>query len=329
MTDLKDIMRELSVLVRRVNALEESNEALNRELGRYIQVFNNAQEGVILLDENQKISAVNDTITILLGYKREELIGINPDGLYDREHVDVYSASRNHLSFEARFRAKDGRLVPMLFNRTTFRNDDRRVSGFAAFLIDLTELTSAREDLRKSEERYRELSLRDSLTSLFNTRYLYQQLDELTYRSRLSGTPFSLIFMDMDNFKKVVDTFGHLNGSRALQEVAETIRSCLDDPSFGVAYGGDEFVVVLPECGKSMARDIAEQIQFRMKASTYLTAAGHHVKLKASFGLATCPDDGDNRTDLLALADQAMFRVKEGGKDGIAVCKSDSDTDAN
>jgi diguanylate cyclase (GGDEF)-like protein len=128
--------------------------------------------------------------------------------------------------------------------------------------------------------------------------------------------------MDMDNFKRVVDTYGHLNGSQALKEVALTIKKCLRQPCFGVAYGGDEFVVVLPGFSKEQATHKAEEIRAKMKRSTYLAGAGQNVRLAASFGIATFPEDSDTRSGLLALADKAMFQIKQTCKDSIGVTKS-------
>jgi diguanylate cyclase (GGDEF)-like protein/PAS domain S-box-containing protein len=318
-TNIKAIQSELEHLNRRIADLEVRSAGLARDLDQYAQVLNRTHEGLMMLDVDQRIKAVNQTLLTLLGYEREEMAGRLPDAFFSRRTVGVFSASPNHLSFEAFFTPKQGEPIPFLFSRSTLRDPDGRVAGYAAFLIDLTELKAAQEELRESEERYRQLAMRDSLTGLYNTRHLYRQLDELTHQARTRGTVFSLIFMDMDNFKRVVDTYGHLNGSRALQEVADTIRSCLEPPEFGVAYGGDEFVVVLPGRETARARETAECIRSRMKATSYLSEAGFHVTLQASFGLATCPDDGDNRTVLLALADQAMFRVKTSGKDGIGV----------
>ena len=166
----------------------------------------------------------------------------------------------------------------------------------------------------KRYRRIQNMAIRDDLTGLYNTRHLYSALSELVTRN---DRPFSLIFMDMDNFKRVVDTYGHLKGSQALQEVARTIRDCLEAPAFGVAYGGDEFVVVLQGYTKDRALGKAEEIRKRMKDTLYLTDHGHEATLKASFGIATYPEDADNVKGLLALADRAMFRVKEGGKDAV------------
>ena len=130
--------------------------------------------------------------------------------------------------------------------------------------------------------------------------------------------------MDMDNFKKVVDTYGHLNGSQALKEVATTIKSCIKRPCFGVAYGGDEFVIVLPGYPKNQAAEKIEQIRSRMRQTIYLSEAGFTVELRASFGIATFPDDTNSRDGLLALADKAMFHIKQTSKDSIGLTASGS-----
>jgi diguanylate cyclase (GGDEF)-like protein len=168
--------------------------------------------------------------------------------------------------------------------------------------------------------RYREiqnLAIHDDLTGLYNTRYLYKMLGSLVRTAQEIRDPFSLIFMDIDHFKKVVDTYGHLKGSQAIQEVARTIRECLVEPAFGVAYGGDEFVAVLQGVDKVQALKKAEEIRSRIKQTVYLASHGHQVSLSASFGIATFPDDAGDVTGLLALADRAMFDVKEKGKDAI------------
>jgi diguanylate cyclase (GGDEF)-like protein len=164
--------------------------------------------------------------------------------------------------------------------------------------------------------------VRDDLTGLYNTRYLYQALDALIRASRAAGDPFSILFLDLDRFKRVVDARGHLNGSRAIQEVAASIRSCLAAPAWAVAYAGDEFVVVLPGSARAAALDKAREIQTCIREARYLESTGEIVRLSASFGVATFPDDASDLTNLLALGDQALFAVKDDGRDGIAAAVS-------
>jgi diguanylate cyclase (GGDEF)-like protein len=179
------------------------------------------------------------------------------------------------------------------------------------------DLIQTRNELKKSEKKFREQAIHDNLTGLYNTRYLYKALSELIDRSAFSNQPFSLIFMDIDNFKQIVDTHGHLNASKALQEIAETLKTTLHDPSYGVAYGGDEFVLVLPGLNKEQGIEMAKKIRTRIKDSVYLQEENLQVRVSASLGVSTFPHDADTLTELLALADQAMFSVKEKGKDSI------------
>jgi diguanylate cyclase (GGDEF)-like protein len=122
----------------------------------------------------------------------------------------------------------------------------------------------------------------------------------------------------MDRFKRVVDARGHLNGSRAIQEVAATIRGCLEPPSWAVAYAGDEFVVVLPGMARAAALAKAQEIQSRIRETHYLRTTDRPVRLTASIGVATYPDDARDLESLLALGDQALFAVKREGRDSIA-----------
>ena len=176
-------------------------------------------------------------------------------------------------------------------------------------------LKQAQEELRKSEHNFREQAIHDNLTGLYNTRYLYSALSGLIEQSKLSKKPFSLIFMDIDNFKHVVDTHGHLNASLVLQEIGSTIQRTLKTPKYGVAYGGDEFVLILPDSNKQQAIDTAEVIRQKIKDTPYLQEKRLNVHVTASLGVSTYPDDASSTEGLLALADHAMFSVKERGKD--------------
>ncbi|RJR17991.1 MAG: sensor domain-containing diguanylate cyclase [Desulfobacteraceae bacterium] len=161
------------------------------------------------------------------------------------------------------------------------------------------------------------LAVKDGLTGLYNTRYLYRSLDEMIKNPATRAERLSLIFMDVDNFKKVVDTYGHLKGSKTLQELAKTIKDAVHDKGFAVAYGGDEFVAVLPGAGKAEAIETAMDIREKISSSRYLAGEGHDIRITASFGVASYPEDAGDAEGILALADRAMFEIKVTGKDGI------------
>lgn len=194
---------------------------------------------------------------------------------------------------------------------------ENTLARVAIALVDISQRKKAEDALRESERRFREQALRDSLTGLYNQRYLYQALAEEIQRAKTAGTPVSLIFMDLDHFKRVVDTHGHLNGSRAIQRVAGTIASCIEEPAFAVAYAGDEFVVVLPGLNLDQALQKAHEIRSRVKDSIYLLSRGIEVRLQASYGVATFPRHAGDLNGLIAAADHALFAVKEAGKNGV------------
>jgi diguanylate cyclase (GGDEF)-like protein/PAS domain S-box-containing protein len=191
------------------------------------------------------------------------------------------------------------------------------LSRIVIAMVDITKRKQAEEALRASEQRFREQALRDNLTGLYNRRYLYQSLKDLIERAKSNGSVVSVIFMDLDHFKAVVDTFGHLNGSRAIKEVANVIQATLEKPAYAVAYAGDEFVVVLPGFDSAQAIEQARKIQTRIKNQVFLHDQGFEVRIQSSFGIATFPYHADDMTNLLAVADHALFGAKGAGKDNI------------
>jgi diguanylate cyclase (GGDEF)-like protein len=188
-------------------------------------------------------------------------------------------------------------------------------------LTDITTLKETQEALRKSEQRYRQQSLRDTLTGLYNRRYLYSTLSQLIETCQKEDRTLSVLFIDLDNFKQIVDTHGHLNGSLTIKEVASTIRECLKEPAFAVSYAGDEFVVVLPDVDTDRAYEIANEIRQRISDTDYLSSQGIRAKLGASFGIATFPDHANDITGLLASSDHALFEAKKSGKSTVRIAQ--------
>jgi diguanylate cyclase (GGDEF)-like protein len=163
------------------------------------------------------------------------------------------------------------------------------------------------------------LSITDEYTGLYNARYLYQVLDKLVDRSIGKHGQFALVFMDIDNFKDIVDTYGHMKGSMVLKEVGQTISSCIHEKDILIKYGGDEYIIIFPDKSKKEAISGVEKILFAIRNATYLESEKHAVHLTASFGIAMYPDDDSTSKELLIRADNIMYSVKRSTKNGYGV----------
>ena len=164
-----------------------------------------------------------------------------------------------------------------------------------------------------------ELVITDDLTKLFNSRYLNRTLDIEVERSNRYNTSVSLIFMDIDHFKDVNDRYGHLVGSKLLTELAQLLLSRLRSVDIVARYGGDEFVIVLPQTSSKYAAMIAERLRKAVAEATFLKNEGLNIRITASFGVACYPETARSKEELLRLADEAMYKVKYKNRNGVYV----------
>ncbi len=177
----------------------------------------------------------------------------------------------------------------------------------AGFALDASLL------LRRSEA----LSVTDDLTRLYNSRYLNLALRRESRLAARTGRSLSLLFVDLDGFKSINDSHGHLAGSRALMEAATVIRGSARETDIAARFGGDEFALILPDTGMAGALAVAERVRDRLARHRFLAGEGLTIHLTASVGVATIPDVATTADELVQAADAAMYRVKDRGKNGI------------
>ena len=173
-------------------------------------------------------------------------------------------------------------------------------------------------DLKKEHDRVMKLAVTDDVSGFNNTRYLHRYLDRLIENPAGKPVEVCLVFFDIDNFKQVVDAHGHLLGSKALREVAQTVADVLDEEDRLVRYGGDEFIAILPRQNKDEALLKVNRMKDAISSTSFLQKEDINVPLTASFGLAAFPDDASDKRELLAEADRCLFRSKLEGKNRIS-----------
>jgi diguanylate cyclase (GGDEF)-like protein len=162
------------------------------------------------------------------------------------------------------------------------------------------------------------LAVTDELTGLFNVRHFQEALENEVERSRRFSSPVGLAMLDIDNFKRVNDTYGHQQGDVVLVEVARALRSLSRDIDVPARYGGEELAVILPQTDLSGAELLAERMRAAVADLAVKRLDGQGVlKITASFGVAAFPESADGRESLIAAADAALYRAKHGGKNQV------------
>jgi diguanylate cyclase (GGDEF)-like protein len=189
------------------------------------------------------------------------------------------------------------------------------------FLNALCDYAAIAIDNARAVERIQELTITDDCTGLYNARHLYKTLEAEVYRSARFGHEFSVIFIDLDHFKSVNDTHGHLVGSKLLAEVGYLIKSHLRLIDYAFRYGGDEFVILLPQTSKEAALIVARRLLEVMRVSEFMATEGLKLNVRCSMGLATYPEDAKSAHEIIRQADEMMYMVKNTTRDSIAVAQ--------
>src|SRR5512140_1489240 len=170
-------------------------------------------------------------------------------------------------------------------------------------------------DNARAVEKIQELTITDDCTGLYNARHLYKTLESEVYRSARFSYEFSVLFLDLDHFKSVNDTHGHLVGSRLLAEIGYMIKSHLRLIDYAFRYGGDEFVVLLPQTGKEQAMKVARRLLQVFRESRFLHTEGLDLNVRSSMGVATYPEDAHSAHEIIRQADEMMYVVKNSSRD--------------
>ncbi|WP_235953496.1 putative bifunctional diguanylate cyclase/phosphodiesterase [Noviherbaspirillum galbum] len=304
--------------VTRQVAFEHQSRLANR-------VFDSTSEGIVITDAECRIEAVNPAFTRITGYGAEEAVGklsrmMTGQGAQAKINRDMLAhlASDDHWQGEMRDRRKNGEWYPAWLSISTVRDADRNITNYVGVFTDNTRR-------KQAESRLQFLASHDSLTGMINRSGLMAKFSEEIHRAALDNRQLALLFIDLDRFKTVNDTLGHLAGDQLLVAAAERMRQQLKGSDVAARLGGDEFTVLLNDPQSSgAAAKLAERLIAAMGQPFMI--GGQEMFVTASIGVACYPADGTDAPTLLKNADVAMYRAKQRGRNTFQFFTSDMNT---
>ncbi|HSV70476.1 MAG TPA: EAL domain-containing protein [Methylibium sp.] len=308
----------------RVSSFRDITERLAGEaqLRLAAQVFESSLDAIFVTDAEHRIVTVNASCERLAGVPRERLIGRPIDALlHHADEADWFDRVRARLAErgvwegELWHRRADGGTLPGQVSLVRLAPPADVAPGalgpgvrHVGFFKDLTEMVKDREQIR-------ELARNDPLTRLPNRSTLADKVNAALAMAQRHHTAFALLFLDLDRFKQINDSLGHLYGDRVLVEVARRLQTCVRQVDTVARLGGDEFVLLLDQTDARGAETIARRVIEVLGEPFGLD--GMNFSVTASIGIALYPNDGETMNDLVKNADAAMYRVKERGRAGF------------
>lgn len=302
--------------VSRVSLLAEDvtePRAIGSILHQVAQVLSGATDAFVITDETGVIQQVNGAFFKLTGYGAEEVLGKNLFRLHaSLSRPDLYKSLwrgiRLHQGWtgEVTNQRKDGEKYPEHFNLRVVRGPSGQIRHFMALMVDQSD-SQGLDSTAWQRANY------DYVTGLPNRQLFLERLNQEIKKHRRNGHPLALMLLDLDHFKEVNDTLGHMKGDVLLEEAARRIQQCVRESDTVSRLGGDEFAVILPECLLLQVQHVAHKLSEAL-AQPFELGEGDRSFISVSMGIALYPDNADDLNTLVKHADQAMYSAKAEGR---------------
>jgi diguanylate cyclase (GGDEF)-like protein/PAS domain S-box-containing protein len=274
-------------------------------------VLNSLSDAVLVVAPDGRVRTVNSAAAKLLGLERQALSGVAFESLIDEPHRGAFDFARVLTApSETVIRTGEGQTIPVSISASELSSADPGFQGTIYVLRDIT-------DRKRAERRIRYLARFDMLTKMPNRMQFQHLLQQAIARSRRKSLGMALLYIDVDHFKEINDTFGHAAGDRVLETLSERLIRALPRESVVGRLAGDEFAAFIEtNDGLAARRSEADTIARKMlkEISRPLNVGDHEVDVTVSIGIAACPEDADNVIDLIRNADAAMYHAKRAGR---------------
>ena len=306
---------ELGALAAVFNDMRDKLRTTTHSRDYVDSILSGMNEAIIVTADDGQITRINAATTYLLGYEEDELQGTSIDFVINsKKSRSLAKDAPSGLPHEAIFESKFGESIPVSYTCSVIQNDDGNTSRIYA-AQNITER-------RRAEKRIRYLARMDALTKIPNRMQFQHLLQRRIARARRAGKALCLFYIDIDHFKDINDTFGHLAGDTTLETVAERLSAALPSHSVIGRLAGDEFAVIVDDLspdkkGMTKTSDLANKLLNRLADPFFVQ--GHEVFMTASMGVAFYPKDAPNVIDLIRNADAALYSAKKAGGNGFSV----------
>ena len=295
-----------------------ARKATETTLLRAAQVFENSRDAIAITDRDRRVLAVNHAFTDITGFPAFDIVGsplpaLRADANEPGFHQQIwdYVAANDHWEGEVWSVRQDGREYPVWVALTAIRAADDQVINYMAILSDMT-------DRKQVEEHHLHLAEHDFLTDLPNRVLFRDRLQQALAVARRKQTKVAVMFLDLDRFKGINDSFGHHVGDAVLKEVAARLTGCVRGVDTVSRQGGDEFVVILADIGGAdQAAHVAGSVMHAVAQPVQYSDA-LKISLSVSIGISIYPGDGEDVDTLLKHADVAMYHAKQNGRNAFS-----------
>jgi len=300
-------------------------EAMHKKQAKILE---HIHDSVISTDTEGLITSWNNGSKLLFGYEAKEMIGRSILDIYDLKNESTLAQlfgilhEQDRLDIEAFMTRKDASRVICDISLSVLKNDDGTIDGYVGYIQDITEKKETQKLLVDQTKKLRHQAHHDTLTDLPNRTLFKDRLSQTIVSAKRNNEKFALLFIDLDQFKKINDSLGHHIGDEVLIEAAKRLSKTIREEDTLARLGGDEFTIIIKDVKNiQSASTVAQKIVNIMKDP--LSISIHTLYISSSIGISIYPDDATNEDDLIKYADAAMYKAKDEGRDNYQFYSAD------